>query len=122
MVLYLSKTVIVEIKFNNKTDIMSDRPSSKQRINYDYEYRKYLDMCARIPQHLKTKLQSMPNNKGYIWNNILLFGLLPPTREKALILFERRQNKMYIHEYRGRSHKIIEQDRSNNTKRVVFQS
>lgn len=86
----------------------------RRRIDYNFEYRKYVDMCSRIPSHLLNKVRNMPNNKGFIWNGIYLFGHLPPTRERALILFERRNNRMYIHEIREGSHKITEQEFNNN--------
>ena len=43
------------------------------------------------------KLNNMPNNKGYIWKGVRFYGLLPSEDDKEELLFEKINNKLYIH-------------------------
>ena len=60
----------------------------------------------------------MTNNKGYIHNGILYFGKCKANPRHPIILFEKLENKMYIHEITEYTYKKFEKD--DNGKRLIY--
>jgi hypothetical protein len=89
-------------------------------IDYDKEYQNYLEECKKIPRHLKNKLDNMPNNKGFIYNGIWLFGNKKSTSNKIIIMFEKDHNYIYIHEITLRNYKITSMNLFTKEKVVSF--
>ena len=48
----------------------------------------------------------MPNNKGYIWRNVYLYGYLPEEKGPR-VLFEKIGNVLVIHEHTDTEYKIF---------------
>lgn len=44
----------------------------------DRAYKYHVKSVDSIPDHIINKLKNMPNNKGYTWKGMYLFGELPP--------------------------------------------
>lgn len=102
-------------------NIFNDRQIHKQNerdIKYSYRYfRKIVDS---IPDYMKKKLSEMPNNKGYIWRGIFLYGELEDDNSNTNVLFEKvKGNILYIHEYH-RNEYIKYEKVGNNKKRLLF--
>jgi hypothetical protein len=81
--------------------------------------REYDWMCRqdeRLPDYIRTNLQRMPNNKGYIYKGIHYYGALPAERNNDLvILFERPpgMSDMLIHEVKpGHYHRILQKNKN----------
>lgn len=62
-------------------------------------YEEYFKVCQGIPDYLKKKLEDMPNNKGYIWKGVCLFGGKAVDDQPKTTLFEKDGNTMFIHEW-----------------------
>lgn len=80
----------------------------ERKIDYNYEYRCFLKSCSHIPEYIKRNLKKMPNNKGYIWKGIFLYGHLQ-NEEETTILFENiGHDILRIHEITNKEYKIFE--------------
>lgn len=70
----------------------------------------------RLPDYIRTNLQKMPNNKGYIWKGIHYYGVQPAEKNNGLlIMFERPPGMadMLIHEIkRGSYYKIFQKSKN----------
>jgi hypothetical protein len=70
----------------------------------------------RLPDYIRTNLQKMPNNKGYIFRGIHYYGALPAEKNNdLLIMFERPPGvaDMLIHEIkRGHYYKILQKSKN----------
>lgn len=73
----------------------------------------------RLPDYMRTNLQKMPNNKGYIYKGIHYYGALPAEKNnEILIMFERQMGvtDMIIHEIkRGHYYKIFQKSKNGNS-------
>jgi len=75
---------------------------------------------ATVPGYIRSNLQGMPNNKGYIWKRIWYFGLQPPEQPvETLTLFERNHQTLCIHEYNPHFYRLYEKADRNKPKRLV---
>lgn len=81
-----------------KVVIKESRNDRRQYRDYDYCFRYYKKVCATIPDYMIQKLSVMPNNKGYIWRGVSLYGY-QRSQNGPRVLFERRKGILYIHEY-----------------------
>ena len=55
---------------------------------------------ARLPGYLHKKLENMTKNRGYIYNGIKYYGILPDNLSEPMLLFERQRNgTLLTHEY-----------------------
>ena len=68
------------------------------------EYERYDEMP--IPPYIKDNLRTMPNNKGYIWKGIWMFGERPPEKSGPVVMFEKQHDVMFIHEIFEKEHHI----------------
>ena len=84
----------------------------QMRKEYDWLCRQ----DERLPDYIRTNLQKMPNNKGYIWKGIHYYGALPAEKNnELLIMFERPPGMadMLIHEIKqGSYYKIFQKSKN----------
>jgi hypothetical protein len=86
----------------------------------DTEYENFVKTCKMIPKRIYNKLSKMPNNKGYIWKGVYLFGFLPPEAKKPVVLFERvERDIIHIHEYTLTNYKVYKKS-GDNRKTLLF--
>jgi hypothetical protein len=72
-------------------------------------YRYYMKCVDTIPDRTLQNLREMPNNKGYIWRDMYLFGELPAEQGQPVVLFQKcGKYMMVIHEYRKNEYKRFE--------------
>jgi len=96
-----------------------DYNNRRQKRNYEYDYKRYKKICSGIPDYLYKNLSTMPNNKGYIWRDVWLFGQLDPEPGRPQVMFERKnKDLLYIHEYDQKEKRIYEK-RGKNRKVLV---
>lgn len=62
-------------------------------------YTYFCKVINSIPQYMLAKLNSMPNNKGYIWRGVILYGEKEREENKPTVLFEKKKGVLYIHEW-----------------------
>lgn len=73
----------------------------KTKRYIDSFYDEYLKIEETIPDYMIKNLEKMPNNKGYIWRGIRLYGKLNvpnSSNAKTVYLDERKHGEMFIHE------------------------
>lgn len=105
-------------KMKAETDSKNEARASsfaKKQRDVDYQNRvtvfqmqkAYERFCEiEIPDYIKDNLRTMPNNKGYIWKGVRLYGRLPP-ENGPVVLFEKQREVMYIHEIYEREAKLF---------------
>jgi len=70
----------------------------KKKIAYiDNNYINYLKIEETIPEYMSKLLMKMPNNKGFVWRGIRLYGKLPRVNN-IVYLDERKAGEMFVHE------------------------
>ena len=60
---------------------------------YDYVLRVH----KSLPQYIRAKLASMPNNKGYIWRGVHYYGEKNPENNGDNVMFENKKGVLHIH-------------------------
>ena len=85
------------IIYYNKTKL-ANRETRWGIKNEQRETDKFFGICDTIPSYMTKKLKTMPNNKGYIWKKIWLFGELDAEIGQPTMMIERRYDILYIHE------------------------
>jgi uncharacterized protein (UPF0335 family) len=85
----------------------NDRTSKYMNKNMNRSYRYYLKVMRTVPEFITRNLKKMPNNKGYLWRGVSLFGKLPYRNNCPLVLFEnKRGGILYIHEWTASRYNI----------------
>lgn len=92
-----------ELRQRQESDKKSDRQSRNLERDIASSYKYYCNMCDKIPDYIQKNLNEMPNNKGYIWKGIHMFGKLPKEEDKPKVMFEKPvKDVLHIHEwYKG---------------------
>lgn len=92
-----------EWKQKNQKERDYFRKERYNKRNLGKEYQKFLKNVNRCPDFINKKLKNMPNNKGYVWNNIYYFGQQKQKHKSdtVTIIQKERNNKMYIQEWRS---------------------
>lgn len=100
--------------YKQENQLRRDNRILQHQMRKEYEW-----LCRqdeRLPDYIRTNLQKMPNNKGYIWKGIHYYGYMPAERNNdMLIMFERPlgMTDMLIHEIKkGHYYKIFQKSRN----------
>ena len=82
------------------------QPINKAEVEQK-QYDRFLNV--RPPEYVQKSLDSMPNNKGYIWNGVWFFGLQQSGNMYPLIMHERKygSNDKLVHEIHEDRHDIF---------------
>lgn len=87
----------------------SIRKISDKEMTKTYDY--YVELCNRVPAYFLKKLSTMPNNKGYIWKGLYLYGYLEPENYDTTTMFEKiGENLTRIHIWEQDVYKIYEKE------------
>ena len=74
----------------------------QQHRDIKYEEKRFFKMVETIPIYIDKNLDDMPNNKGYIWRGILLFGkqhTIINKNEPLLVFDKQNKDNLLIHEW-----------------------
>lgn len=89
--------------------IISESRAGKQTdrdIRYAYKYlNKVVD---QIPDYIQKNLSEMPNNKGYIWRGVHLYGDLKEQSGPRVMFEKQRGGILVIHEYTAKEYRRYE--------------
>ena len=91
-------------------NIMLDSKDYKQHqrdLSYSYKY--FNKVCDQVPDYMIKNLSEMPNNKGYIWRGVYLYGDLQ-CQPGPTVMFEKQKNILIIHEYTPTDYKRFEKN------------
>ena len=108
------KKNIVQEKFYGK-----NRDQDPRQINRDhkYFYKIFNKIGESLPEYMRKNLDTMPNNKGYIWRGCHFYGYLQEERNQPVILFEpKNRGLMWIHEIDSYEHRIYEKHNKDKKK------
>ena len=79
---------------------METRKYYRQQREIRNEFYTYVSLCKNTPNYMKKNLKTMPNNKGYIYNGLYLFGEAPRENNDITVMFEKPNfNTLWIHEW-----------------------
>jgi hypothetical protein len=88
---------------------------NNKTYDIDREYRYFLKAIDRLPDYIQKNLKSMPNNKGYIFMDVVHLGCLPREPGEHEIYFEKlRDGSLKIYEYFKDRTRISIKDRNGN--------
>lgn len=93
----------------------NDRWNKKK---YDIYYKKYLQAVQTLPPYIRSNLEEMPNNKGYIWRGVQFFGKKLPEYGEQIILFEKKRGKLVIHKSSNHDWEIFEKSKDGKNKPI----
>lgn len=88
----------------------------KQKFCDDYYFR----LCSSIPSYLTDKLNKMPNNKGYLFRGLHLYGKLPEDNSYKTTLFETKNKIQYIHEWNKDTNMYSLYEKKHRAKNVLI--
>lgn len=86
------------MEYYNKT-MKIKREQRYEDKNKNYYQKHFFKVVDSIPEYLIKKLNNMPNNKGYIFRDVYLYGKLPCDNTNTTTLFETKNKVKYIHEW-----------------------
>ncbi len=113
----------VKIQPTKKARFVPNPAEKRQRyVNYNLEYKKYQTYCSKVPNHINKNLRNMPNNKGYIYNGIYLYGHQQAYNYDTTIMFEKKNKDILtIHEITPTQIKVMTKKTTgkNNKQKVV---
>jgi len=85
-----------------------------------YEYKRFCSLVDTIPPYMLRNLKEMPNNKGYIYKGIRLYGSLARDPNCGFdILFERKGKSLLIYEIDQYEKRTFE--KKENERRVLIE-
>lgn len=103
-----------------KSEYNSNKSFYRNEREIQKTYKYYQKTCEYIPHHIKDKLKKQPNNKGFIWRGIYMYGHKKPTgNPKNVSLLEKQNNDLYIHEFFPDKYKVWVKN-ENKRKELVF--
>jgi len=103
-----------------KTEYKANKSFYKNEREMQQTYRYYQKTCQYIPQHIKDKVKNQPNNKGFIWRGIYMYGHKPATGNPRIVsLLEKQGNDLYIHEFFPDTYKVWKKTQ-HRRKEIVF--
>jgi hypothetical protein len=108
----------------------------QEERDFKYYYKHFCKIEETIPEYMLENLKNMPNNKGYIWRKMWLFGELPEERcvnqgvnqgmngnvnqeQPTLVMFERARGVLLIHEYDKHEYRLFEKDSTGKRKFIL---
>ena len=104
-----------------KSDYNSNKTFFKIEKEMQQTYRYYQKTCQYIPQHIKDKVKNQPNNKGFIWRGIYMYGYKAPFgNPDNTSLLEKQGNILYIHECFPDKYKVWKKTENNRRKELLF--
>jgi hypothetical protein len=80
----------------------------EKEIERAYSY--FAKSRSYLPSYMERNLKSMPNNKGYVWKEIIFYGHMPAERNKPTVIFDKdsRTKTLTIYEWSPSEYKIFE--------------
>jgi hypothetical protein len=103
-------------KWKKNMEIMREMDSEKyQRKQLGY----YNDNKRAFPKSLQQKLGNMPNNRGFVWNNIWFMGERPADSSGKCIIHERKGQKFLVHEYFPSGEYVVYEKDKNGRRSVL---
>ena len=91
-----------------------DKSLRYMRKEMDKSYRYYWKVIDEQTPYMKTNLNNMANNKGYIWRGVHFYGK-KKTEGNDTVMFERKGNKTHIHTWDEYEYRLSE--KIGNTKK-----
>lgn len=112
-----------QLRERSQNDRNEDKRSRNLQKDIDRSYKYYCKVCDNIPDYILKNLKEMPNNKGYIWKDVYLYGELPSEDNKPRVMFEKPNREvLYIHEWYNGEYKKFEKVGKNRKQLVMYKT
>jgi hypothetical protein len=98
--------------------ITSARSHRQKERDVKYAYKYVNKVVDSLPPYMVKNLSEMPNNKGYIWRGVHLYGDLPDQRGPRVMFEKKRGNILVIHEHTDLEYRRYEKN-GKNRKQLV---
>lgn len=85
---------------------MENKEKKDIRRDLKYGEKHFNRTCNNIPDYILRKLRNMPNNKGYIWKSVFLYGDKKAELNKPVAMFEKKKGVLIIHEWTDQYYKV----------------
>ena len=94
-----------------------NKRQQEKDIKYSYKYlNKVIDT---IPEYILKNLKEMPNNKGYIWRGVHLYGKLKEQKGPRVMFEKKKGGILIIHENTSKEYRKYEKN-GKERKKLVF--
>lgn len=88
-----------------------------REVNKSYRY--FSRVVESIPSYILKKLKNMPNNKGYIWRGVHLYGDMKAEPNQSRLLFEKHNGIHITHEWDNKKTYKIWHKKDSNRRKLV---
>ena len=88
--------------------LTASRGDRQNERDVKYAYKYFNKVNDSLPDYMKKNLSEMPNNKGYIWRGVHLYGDLPEQRGPRVMFEKKCGGILVIHEYTDREYRQYE--------------
>lgn len=104
-----------------KTEYRANKSFYKSEREMQQTYKYYQKTCQYIPQHIKDKVKNQPNNKGFIWRGVYMYGHKKSCGNPDNVsLLEKQGKDLYIHEFLPDKYKVWKKTGNSRHKELVF--
>ena len=93
--------------------INESRAQKQNERDTKYAQKYFHKVIDTIPSYITKNLLEMPNNKGYIWRGVHLYGYLPEENGPRVMFEKKGGSNLFIHEYTNTEYKLYEKDGKN---------
>lgn len=88
---------------------IKERKQGKANENeMDRGLKYFYNVSDSIPDYMTAKLKNMPNNKGYIWRGVHLYGYKDAEKNQPISMFEKKGALLIIHEWTPNEYRVYE--------------
>jgi hypothetical protein len=91
----------------------------QKKRDIKYGWKCYEKAMESLPDYMKRNLESMPNNKGYVWRGVHFYGDLNPERGRPHTMFERVRGVMLTTESTETEIRIYEKGKNDGKKKFI---
>jgi hypothetical protein len=95
---------ILELQTQKNRRLGKEKREQRYQLKRSYKY--FMNVVTSIPTWIQGKLTHMPNNKGYIWRGVCLYGELPDDKSGTTVMIAPAKGGItYIHEWTDTTYK-----------------
>ena len=102
------KTFLNKGKQRNRVERRQDR---FEKFSVNNEYKNYLKKLNRVPPYILRNLKTLPNNRGYIWNGIHMYGKRPYRENDDRVMTAPQKGCTLIHIWNKDGYKVVRKNK-----------
>jgi hypothetical protein len=90
----------------------NDRQNKYMKKSMGRSFKYYNRVIHSLPDYMKQNLDSMSNNKGYKFRDVIFYGKLPYEYDKPSVVFEKKGGILIIHEWKDGKYRVYHKKRN----------